>query len=56
MMALEPADRAMLDTLAEAGNAIVGRAIDWCAINSGSRNLAGLDEMTEPLAFDTTTE
>jgi len=50
MMALEPADRAMLDTLAEAGNAIVGRAIDWCAINSGSRNLAGLDEMTEPLA------
>lgn len=50
MMALEPADRAMLDTLAEAGNAIVGRAIDWCAINSGSRNLAGLDEMAEPLA------
>jgi len=50
MMALEPADRVMLDTLAEAGNAIVGRAIDWCAINSGSRNLAGLDEMAEPLA------
>jgi glutamate carboxypeptidase len=50
MMALEPADRAMLDTLAEAGNAIVCRAIDWCAINSGSRNLAGLDEMAEPLA------
>ena len=50
MMALEPADRAMLDTLAEAGNAIVGRAVDWCAINSGSRNLAGLDEMADPLA------
>jgi len=50
MMALEPADRVMLDTLAEAGNAIVGRAVDWCAINSGSRNLAGLDEMADPLA------
>ena len=50
MMTLEPADRAMLDTLEEAGNAIVDRAIDWCAINSGSRNLVGLDEMAEPLA------
>jgi len=40
----------MLDTLAENGGAIVERAIDWCAINSGSRNLAGLEAMAEPLA------
>ena len=40
----------MLDTLAENGGAIVKRAIDWCAINSGSRNLAGLEAMAEPLA------
>jgi len=40
----------MLDTLAENASAIVERAIDWCAINSGSRNLAGLEAMAEPLA------
>jgi glutamate carboxypeptidase len=49
MLALQPADRAMLDMLAEDGPAIVQRAIDWCAINSGSRNLAGLEAMAEPL-------
>ena len=40
----------MLDALAEGGDAIVGRAIGWCAINSGSRNLAGLEAMAEPIA------
>ena len=40
----------MLDGLAAGGDAIVTRAIDWCAINSGSRNLAGLEEMAAPLA------
>ena len=40
----------MLDRLAEDGDTIVARAIGWCAINSGSRNLAGLEEMAEPLA------
>jgi len=40
----------MLDALAAGGDAIVGRAIGWCAINSGSRNLAGLEAMAEPLA------
>ena len=49
MIALAPADRAMLDALAEADGAIVSRAIEWCAINSGSRNLAGLEAMAEPL-------
>ena len=39
----------MLDRLAGQGDAIVARAVDWCAINSGSRNLAGLEEMAEPL-------
>lgn len=39
----------MLDRLAEGGDAIVRRAIGWCAINSGSRNLAGLEEMAETL-------
>ena len=39
----------MLDRLAEQSDAIVARAIDWCAINSGSRNLAGLEEMAAPL-------
>ena len=39
----------MIDRLAEQSGAIVSRAIGWCAINSGSRNLAGLQEMAEPL-------
>lgn len=49
MLRLAPADRAMLDALGEEGPAIVSRAIRWCAINSGSRNLDGLDRMAEPL-------
>jgi len=49
MLTLSPDDRAMLDRLAQGGDAIVRRAIGWCAINSGSRNLAGLEEMAEPL-------
>ena len=50
MLRLAPADRAMLDALGEEGPAIVDRAIGWCAINSGSRNLDGLEQMAEPLA------
>jgi glutamate carboxypeptidase len=50
MPTLTPEDRVMLDALAEGGDAIVDRAIGWCAINSGSRNLAGLEAMAEPLA------
>jgi len=49
MLTLSPGDRAMLDRLAEQDDAIVARACHWCAINSGSRNPAGLDEMAAPL-------
>jgi glutamate carboxypeptidase len=49
MLTLSPDDRAMLDRLAEESGAIIARAIDWCAINSGSRNRAGLEEMAAPL-------
>jgi glutamate carboxypeptidase len=36
-------DQTVLDAIAERGDAIVSRAVDWCAINSGSRNLEGLE-------------
>ena len=39
----------MLDRVAQQADASVARAIDWCALNSGSRNLAGLAEMAAPL-------
>ena len=42
-MRLAPEDRAILDRIAAEGGAIVQRAVDWCAINSGSRNLEGLE-------------
>jgi glutamate carboxypeptidase len=50
MLTLAPADRVMLDALGEEGPAMIARAIGWCAINSGSRNLDGLQRMAEPLA------
>jgi glutamate carboxypeptidase len=50
MLTLTPADRVMLDALGEEGPAMIARAIGWCAINSGSRNLDGLQRMAEPLA------
>jgi glutamate carboxypeptidase len=49
-MILRDADRAMLDAIGDARDALVERAIGWCAINSGSRNLDGLGEMAAPLA------
>jgi len=42
-MRLDSEDRAVLDHIAQAGGQIVDRATDWCAINSGSRHLAGLE-------------
>ena len=36
-------DQTVLDAIAERGDAIVSRAVDWCAINSGSRHLEGLE-------------
>jgi len=42
-MRLAPEDRTVLDRIAAEGGAIVQRAADWCSINSGSRNLEGLE-------------
>jgi glutamate carboxypeptidase len=48
-LALTAADGAMLDRLDRVREEMVTRAIGWCAINSGSRNLAGLAEMAGPI-------
>lgn len=42
-MRLNSEDRAVLDHIARDGGQIVDRAVDWCAVNSGSRHLAGLE-------------
>ena len=49
-MRLDTADRTMLEALSGAEAAMIERAVGWCAINSGSRNLAGLEAMAAPLA------
>ncbi len=48
-MRLSDDDRAMLDRLRAGEDQLIGRTIDWCSINSGSRNLAGLTAMAEVL-------
>ncbi|WP_454762283.1 hydrolase [Caulobacter segnis] len=35
-------DRFMLDRLAQDGAGLIARAVDWCGVNTGSRNLEGL--------------
>ncbi|WP_269716760.1 hydrolase [Caulobacter sp. NIBR2454] len=42
-MRLSPDEQRVLDSIADRGRDIVGRAVDWCAVNSGSRNLEGLE-------------
>ncbi|MDP1632077.1 MAG: hydrolase [Caulobacter sp.] len=42
-MRLQPDENAVLKSLAEQGSMIVDRAVGWCAVNSGSRNLEGLE-------------
>lgn len=42
-MRLSPEEKAVLDSIAERGSAIVERAVGWSDVNSGSRNLAGLE-------------
>lgn len=42
-------DRAVLEAIAADGGRIVDRAVAWCAINSGSRNLAGLERQRQVL-------
>ena len=49
-MRLSPDDQAVLNRLAPRADALVARAVDWCAINSGSRNLEGLERMRAVLA------
>lgn len=42
-MRILPEDLNALEAIAVRGAEIVGRAVDWCAISSGSRNLEGLE-------------
>jgi glutamate carboxypeptidase len=49
-MRLTAEDEAVLAVLTSRGEAMVRRAADWCAINSGSRNLAGLEAQRPALA------
>jgi len=48
-MRLNSEDRAVLDHIARDGGLIVDRAVDWCALNSGSRHLAGLERQRQVL-------
>jgi glutamate carboxypeptidase len=48
-MRLNDEDRAVLDHLAAQGALIIDRAVAWCAINSGSRHLAGLERQRQIL-------
>src|SRR5882757_142960 len=46
---ISPDDIAMLVDIEAGADQLVERAIHWCAINSGSRNLAGLAVMASLL-------
>lgn len=48
-MQLTSDDRSVLDGIAQDGGLIVDRAVGWCALNSGSRNLAGLEQQRQIL-------
>jgi len=48
-MRILPPDQAVLDHVAARGPAIVGRAVGWAGVNSGSRNAAGLSRMLDLL-------
>ena len=49
-MTLDSAERAMLEGVAARADSIIGRAVAWCAVNSGSRNLEGLERQRALLA------
>lgn len=49
-MRLTADDETVLATLTASAESLVRRAIDWCAINSGSRHLAGLEDQRAALA------
>jgi glutamate carboxypeptidase len=44
-MRILPQDQPVLDAIAARGEVLVERAVGWCAVNSGSRNLDGLKAM-----------
>ncbi|MFA4892240.1 hydrolase [Brevundimonas sp.] len=48
-MRIQPSDQLVLDHVAAREAAIVGRAVDWSGINSGSRNAEGLARMLDRL-------
>lgn len=48
-MRLNSEDRVVLDHIARDGGLIVDRAVDWCAVNSGSRHVAGLERQRQIL-------
>jgi glutamate carboxypeptidase len=48
-MRIQTSDQLVLDHVAAREAAIVGRAVDWSGINSGSRNAAGLNRMLDRL-------
>lgn len=48
-MRLNSEDRAVLDHIARDGGQIVDRAVAWCALNSGSRNVSGLERQRQVL-------
>ena len=48
-MRLKDQDRVVLDRLAGEGASVIDRAVAWCAINSGSRHLAGLERQRQVL-------
>lgn len=48
-MQILPEDEAMLAAVAAREALIVRRAVDWCAINSGSRNAEGLERQRDVL-------
>ncbi len=48
-MRLKDEDRAVLEAIAADGGMIIDRAVAWCAINSGSRHLAGLERQRQVL-------
>lgn len=48
-MRLNSEDRAVLDHIARDGGQIVDRAVAWCALNSGSRHVSGLERQRQVL-------
>ena len=48
-MRILPHDQTVLDHVAARATAIVGRAVEWANVNSGSRNAAGLARMLDLL-------